>query len=65
MKKMTVFERKETINLIACAGEEVIRETRITFRFGRKPLIPLGALVEGKEVGPEIAAILFEIVTGP
>jgi len=62
---MAVIERRETINLIACAGEEVIRETHITFRFAIGGQPPLGALVNGKEFGPEIAAILFEIVTGP
>ena len=62
---MAFPERRETINLIACAGEDVIRETHITFRFGRGGQPPLGALVDDKEFGPEIAAILFEIVTGP
>ena len=48
-------ERLETINIIACAGDDVLSEFEITFRYGQRSVL-LGALVNGTEVGPAIAA---------
>jgi hypothetical protein len=56
-------ERLETINIIACAGDDVLSEFEITFRYGQRSVL-LGALVNGTEVGPAIAAILAEAVSG-
>jgi hypothetical protein len=55
---MSASERHVTFNMIACAGE-----FEITFRYGH-PSVLLGALVNGTEVGPAIARILAEAVSG-
>jgi hypothetical protein len=60
---MSASERHVTFNMIACAGDDVTGEFEITFRYGH-PSVLLGALVNGTEVGPAIARILAEAVSG-
>lgn len=55
-------QHSETLQMTACAGDDVISEFQITFRFEEEKPMPISGVVAGVEISEELATILYRAI---